>query len=396
MRVLYATVRPPAPQGMGDQLIAYEQLARLGADDEIHLLSLDDGRHDRAQLEAMLAPHCRSIHLLPYRPRRRRAWRSLYNGLPVLVNLFYTPALRARLESIVRAVAPDLLHVQTVHLTEHFNHLEIPKVLDLIDAMSLNMMRRASRERGLRHVVYRREAAMLKRYERRTMARYQAVSLVSAADAAYLAESRITVNPNGTYITPALLASYPAARRECALLFHGNMDYFANVDAVRWFGTTVWPVLAGRYPALKWYIAGRNPARRVRALHDGERVIVTGEVTDMLRYLTTCLVAVCPLQTGVGLQNKILEAFAAGLPAVASPFAIQGIPDAREDEHLLVARDPADWVAQVSRLVDDAVLRDEYARRAQQLVFARYSWTRNAATLRRLWCDAVRRPHGVQ
>src|SRR5512139_3895566 len=100
MRVLYATVRPPLPQRMGDQLIAYEQLKRLGPRDEIHLLSLDDGRHDRAQLRAVLAPYCRTIHLIPHRPRRRRAWHSLYNGLPVLVNLFYDPAIRARIEAI--------------------------------------------------------------------------------------------------------------------------------------------------------------------------------------------------------------------------------------------------------------------------------------------------------
>ncbi len=167
------------------------------------------------------------------------------------------------------------------------------------------------------------------------------------------------------------------------------MDYFANIDAVTWFCATVWPGLVRRHPTLQLYIVGRNPTPRVRALDDGQRVIVTGAVADMLSYLTTCMVGVYPLQAGVGMQNKILEAFAAGLPVVASPLAIQGIPDARGEEHLLIARHAADWIAQVSRMVEDAAVRAAFARRAQRLVFANYSWARNAAVLRQLWCDAL-------
>ncbi len=185
MKVLFATARPPFPPLMGDQLIAYEQLKRLGPRDELHLLTLDDGRTDESALRAALAPYTASVHLFRRAARRWRTLRSVYNGLPVLVNLFYDAAIRVEIEERLRAIAPDVVHVQTIHMAEYFNHVELPKVLDLIDAMSLTMGRRARRERLLRRLVYRWEAAALKRYEVRAMRCYSVVSLVSAQDAAH-------------------------------------------------------------------------------------------------------------------------------------------------------------------------------------------------------------------
>ncbi len=53
--------------------------------------------------------------------------------------------------------------------------------------------------------------------------------------------------------------------------------------------------------------------------------MVTGYVDDIRPYLDGACVAVAPMQVAVGVQNKILEAMAMGLPVVATPLATRAL-----------------------------------------------------------------------
>jgi glycosyltransferase involved in cell wall biosynthesis len=109
-------------------------------------------------------------------------------------------------------------------------------------------------------------------------------------------------------------AAGPAARR---ILFSGTMDYYPNQDAVRWFAAEVWGELRKRDPLLAFQIVGRNPPAAVRRLQ-GNGITVTGGVPDMRPYLRGALGMVAPLRLARGIQNKVLEALAMGLPVWAS------------------------------------------------------------------------------
>ena len=49
---------------------------------------------------------------------------------------------------------------------------------------------------------------------------------------------------------------------------------------------------------------------------------------DVRPYLWRAAIAVAPLETARGVQNKVLEAVAAGLPAVVTPAVFEGLPEA--------------------------------------------------------------------
>jgi sugar transferase (PEP-CTERM/EpsH1 system associated) len=382
MRVLYATPRPPIPPHLGDQLIAYEQIKHLATRVELHVVSLIN---TPAEDSPASVPSCAGVYLMRHPRQRRNAARSLYNGRPVLVNLFFEPRHHTAIRQIVERVRPHLIHVQTIHMAEYFKDLRIPRVLDMVDSMSANLAARAQREPWPRSLVYRWEATRLLRYERAMLSRFDQVVLVSAADAARYDGARVHVNPNGTFVTPERVAAWKGASKEFALLFHGNMDYFANGDAVRWFSRSVWPALRDEHPHLRLYIVGRSPPASIRALHDGTRVIVTGAVGDVLEYLARCTVGVYPLATGSGAPNKILEALAAALPAVVSPLAIAGLPHLHDGDQVLVARTPREWIAHTSQLLRDPALRARCAQRGQETVWTHHSWARNAAFMEELW-----------
>jgi glycosyltransferase involved in cell wall biosynthesis len=79
--------------------------------------------------------------------------------------------------------------------------------------------------------------------------------------------------------------------------------------------------------AARLTLAGASPARSVRRLARIDPSIeVTGRVEDMRPYLWRSALAVAPMLQARGVQNKVLEAAAAGLPSVVTPVVWGGLP----------------------------------------------------------------------
>jgi hypothetical protein len=110
------------------------------------------------------------------------------------------------------------------------------------------------------------------------------------------------------------------------IIFTGSMDYFPNVDAATFFCREVFPAVRAALPQVRFVIAGRNPTRVVRQLSSEPGISVTGSVPDIRPNLRGAAVAVAPLRVARGVQNKILEAMAMGLPVAASGKVAKALP----------------------------------------------------------------------
>jgi len=389
LKVLFLTATPPWPPVYGDSLIAYEQLRRLGEVAEIHLATLPDGRTTEAALRRGLGPACRQVTVLPEGMRARRALRGVYNGLPALANMFFNRATEAALHRLVAEIEPDLVHVNNLKVAAYFHEGSGPRVLDLMDANHLLAAQRAKLDGPLRRVPYGREARLLLRYERKLVQDYPGVLMVSKSDADQLdpGNPRIVVNPNGVGLEATAAGTW--RRQRPTIVFHGSMDYFPNIDAALYLAHRILPRLQTLVTDVGLRIVGRRPTAQVRALHDGDRIVVTREVADVGTELTAATVGVYPLRAGSGIQNKVLEALAVGLPTVASETAVAGVAYAEPGVHLLVARDDDSWVETTARLIGDVAAQNRLARAGRELIAAHYSWDENASRVLAVWQEVL-------
>jgi glycosyltransferase involved in cell wall biosynthesis len=119
--------------------------------------------------------------------------------------------------------------------------------------------------------------------------------------------------------------------------------------------------------------------------------MVMGFVEDLNASLNRAAVFVAPLRYCAGLQNKVLEAMAAGVPVVATPCVNEGL-GAKDEEEIALAAEPWEFAARVVTLMEDIPLQRYISANGRKFVEKNFSWRR--ATDRIAEIAAERRPAG--
>jgi glycosyltransferase involved in cell wall biosynthesis len=100
---------------------------------------------------------------------------------------------------------------------------------------------------------------------------------------------------------------------------------------------------------------------------------VTGFVDDILPYFHQADYFLAPLRIARGVQNKVLQAFACGLPVIATDMGAEGI-DYTDGKDILLANTPGKFISQIKGLHNDTELRQKIRTNALTLIRNRYSW----------------------
>jgi len=174
--------------------------------------------------------------------------------------------------------------------------------------------------------------------------------------------------PNSLPDTPV-----PEVRKDHSIVFSGNLEYAPNIAAVRFFAQRIWPGLRERAPGLVWRIVGKNPGAVEHLVAGQAGIELTGPVEDAIPVIARSLAAVVPLLSGSGTRIKILEAWAAGTPVVATSIGAEGL-HATPGKELLIANDAADFARDVWRLVESADVALQIAYAGRQRFDKEYTW----------------------
>ncbi len=385
-RVLALAHRAPYPPDKGDRIRNYHVLRELARHAAVDLIALAD-EPVPAESKAALRALCGKVALLPSgRARWLGAAASFARGRSLTEGLFRHAGVARTIAEWARETPYDAAIVSTSGLAHALDHPALTKarrVVDLVDVDSQKWLDFAAATPGLKGRIYRREGTRLRRFEARLADSADGVCLVSPHEthvydsftrpgAATVARNGVDLNyyaPTETPLTPHL-----------SLVFVGAMDYLPNVDAVAWFVAEVWPGVRSARPDASFTIVGRKPTPAVLALAGVPGVRVAGGVPDVRPYLAEAWVAAVPMRLARGLQNKVLEAMAAGKPVVASPKALAAL-DVERGADVTEADTAGEWVAAVGELAADAELRRQLGQSARAFAERHHRWDRCLAPL---------------
>lgn len=348
MRLLWIATKPPVPPIDGGRLVAWTTLQALAAEGvDITLVAPVPPGEDAAGVQEELAAVCRP-HLVRAAPRRPAAalLRSALGSRPYAVARHTIPAVAREVERLVASERFDAVHAEQLHTfvqAEPALRADLPVVLRAQNVES-DLWRAAAR---LRDLVppggapwLAREARRLARYEGRAVCRAAATAALSERDAERLRElagpeARVVVIP------PPFPAELPSADHplpgDPPLVLLGSGGWLPNRDGTRWFLAEVWPEVRAKVPGAVLHLYAAE-SERPKKLPPG--VQLHSPPADSREAFAENAVLVVPLRIASGVRMKILEAWARGVPVVATPEAVAGL-GAEDGGELLLGRDAA-------------------------------------------------------
>jgi sugar transferase (PEP-CTERM/EpsH1 system associated) len=396
VKILYLAHRIPYPPNKGEKIRTFHQIQQLARRHPIHLYSFVDDPNDLAGA-SKLRESCASVEVV-YRGQARTfllAAAAFLKRSPFSVSLFYRKALAETVAQKAATERFDCIIVSSSSMAQYACLVpNVPKILDFIDMDSEKWGLYAEHRRFPLSLIYRVEAERLAKYEDE-MAHVFDHSIVISEEERRVFQKRVSDRPVAV-ISNGVDLEYFSPRDNVAtkipqpiIVFTGAMDYFPNVDAVQYFCHEIFPSVRRGLSGALFYIVGRNPTRQVRELGKQTNVIVTGTVPDVRPYLAQAAVAVTPFRLARGLQNKVLESMAMGVPVVGTSQAFKGIA-ATTQNGIRIADDARSFARCVTTVLQaDAASRRQAAQQARDYVERHHRWEDQGVKLERLLEEVV-------
>ncbi len=382
MNWLFATARFPWPLADGQWLRVYHLARTLAAAGDVAaVLSYGGSAEARAAYTGAGVSVLPAVTGVPVERGRGRAPLAPYAFDPALAAAVAQAA--GRFDAVVLSgarmmqYAPEAARARAV-------------VADLIDDTVLEYRRRREHPAGWRpwlRAVKNRLGQ--RRYERRFATRVGAVTFVSDTDCDCFRRrhpgARVECVPNGvdaTYFARPASPAAPPGTPPPRVVFTGNMANSNNERAATFLVRDVAPLVWAQRPDARVRLVGAEPTPAVRSLA-GDRVEVTGAVADLRPYLWDAAAVAVPMQSGTGIKNKLLEAWAAGAAVVATPLACQGVR-AEPERNVLLGHSAAEFAQQLVRAIGNPALRDGLGAAGRRMVEQHYTWPAATEGLRGL------------
>ncbi len=401
MRILMLTSRLPYPPLRGDRLRTWNTLRSFSEHHDVDLITFTDDQdrdedlavlRDRADVEAVPLSRVASYGSM--------AARAL-SPAPFQASYYHSAVMRATVERALRERDYDAVFVHLFRMAPFVMRSDGGMarrrpgqlfVMDFTDAISAELLASLPHRPLPLRPAYAWEARKIAAYETRVAIAFDESWVVSTSDRDAILKGApaapVRVVTNG--VDSSLFDLAPHARSGDTLpggaaasrtvLFVGNLSIPHNIDAVSHLARDIMPLVITREPAARLRIVGHSLTPAVATLGDLKWVDVVGYVESLQDVYRGGEVFVAPLRYAAGVQNKVLEAMAAGVPSVVTDIVNRGIVAADGSE--IVVRDAPEMIAaEIVRLLNDAGLRERIGLAGRSFVEARYSWDALSARL---------------
>jgi glycosyltransferase involved in cell wall biosynthesis len=391
VKVLFLATRSPWPSTDGGRVLMARTLEGLHA--RGHAVTVVAPTSGDSQVTRPSDGEWLRTILVPVRPRPLvpSVVRSLVRRHPGSVMRHDHPAVAGVVSELLPTEDFDIVHVEQLHALPHAAAAiacGVPVVLRAENVESDLWRDTAASQRRWR-LLAEWEARKLARWEREALGRVAVTVAVTRKDADRLRRespgSRIEV------VRAPMPAELPGGDRTLAgappivLL---SSRWFPNRDGVTWFLRDIWPAVFARLPGARAHLFGH-----VDTSGAGPGVVPHPAPDDARTIFVAGSIFVVPLRIASGASVRILEAWARGVPVVATPTAAAGL-DVQNGHALARARAPAEFTRAFTTLFESCHAVDRAIAAGREVLREHHDPARLAADLDRIYITAIERHNG--
>lgn len=316
---------------------------------------------------------------------------------PMQVSLYWSKEAKKIIDKMVQEEHPDFVIGDMVRSTEYIKDLDVKKIADLDDRISLRyqrqleidikginpygayinsipeFMRRTLLWKPIKTAIVKNEILLLKKYEVEISKQCDNTIFVAENEAAQmnieLGEPKAMAVPIGV---DTEFFSYRDVHKENYIGFLGALNVAHNENAVKHFVQNIFPYIQDKIHDAKFLIIGGGASENLMSLKCNE-IIFTGRVDDVREYLSICKVFACPMTFGSGIKTKNLEAMAMGIPVVTTPIGAENI-DAQDGKEWIIADTAENFAKEICSLLENEQRRKKIGLNGRQYIEKKWTW----------------------
>lgn len=373
-KLLVITPRFPYPLYAGDLLRIYRICEALKESFSITLLSICQSDAE-LNVELPEANPFADVHRI-YLPKWKsylQSLRAMFTGESIQIAYYSSEVFRRKFRELSTDCEYLLCHL--IRMAPYADDFSGVKALELTDHIPLTYERSNSLSGGrasIRRLVYTLERGRVEAAQSDYAHRFDLLTFVSELDrAAFLASSdypgsKVRVFGNGVDL---LERPFIKNRTGNNIAFIGTLNSLPNSDAVSFFIENVLPIVRKKRPNAHLKVIGFTGSDFIKK-YSSPAVTFTGPVSSLADAVRDCVIGVCPVRIGAGIQNKLLDYMSLGLPAITTSIGAEGLP-----QHFLVADTSEAFASSVLQLFEDDDLRSQIALRARAEIEKSLQWS---------------------
>jgi sugar transferase (PEP-CTERM/EpsH1 system associated) len=387
MKILIIAQRCPYPPNKGEKIRTFHHLRfMVQHGHEIILASPYEDDSDLIYFDELAKRDCSKVLNAKLAAKPIRLITGALSNKALSVSNFYSSKLQSKIDFELSSQKIDVIFCSASSVAEYvfqsnvLRYLDSPPklIMDFMDVDSDKWTQYKKSNYWPLSMVYGRESKLITKFEGNIINKFDHCLLITQTEVDVFESIHGSVN-NLTAVENGLDTSmfYPPNRprniKDPYFLFAGVMDYAPNIDAVIWFMDCVWPTIKKQWPQAKFCIAGMNPTDKIKKLEKNHGVEVTGFVDDIKPYFDKTNIFVAPFRIARGVQNKVLQAFASGLPVIATSMGAEGIRYHAEQD-ILLADTPQQYIDKIGLLINNEQIYRSLSDNGLQNITQNYSW----------------------
>lgn len=371
--------RPPFPINGGDKIRMIQMYNLLSNYYCIDILYLYSGKNDTKfpHKEFQFINKVHAFKISKFHSYLKTLKGFFLNDLPLQVNYYNKKSVQIWIDNNIHSY--EYAFCGTIRMANYLKTHSLIKVLDFVDAISLNYHKAYEIQKvSLWKLIYRIDKARTLAYELKMIKHFQKRIIISEIDRDYLYQNmghheHIEVVEN--YVNMNKLQEHIS--EEDYILFVGKMNTKPNEHAVISFCENVFCKLNICNENIKFCIVGACPSNKVKNLARlYKNVIVTGYVDDLETVFLKSKIVVAPMVSGAGLQNKIIQAMNIGKCVVTTSIGAEGLHNVNKKREIVVEDNFQQMKMKIELLLKDSKKRKEIGRKGRDYVHSQFNMNR--------------------
>ncbi|MCF7912206.1 MAG: glycosyltransferase [Candidatus Cloacimonetes bacterium] len=368
MNILFITSRPPYPPNRGDKLRTNMFLKIFSREHNVFLFTFYENNQE-LEYKAVVEEFCQKVWFEKQSKIGSffKVLCNIFGSRPSQIAYYYKPGAKKKIKNIVIENKIEIIYFHLIRTAYYLPEgIKAHKILDYTDCISREYQRSLKFRPFFSKLFYQEEARRMRKCEKNIWKKFDDNWFITGDDIKSLGlddYKYFSVIPNPVRIC-AESKNYSLFNR---LVFVGNMSVPHNIQAVEFCVQEIMPEFAGKS---RFDIIGANP-EKVKKMHGINSTRVLGFVDDLYHELLNSDVFLAPMFYSAGIQNKVLEAMACGLPVLTTQAVADSI-SATPGKHLLTASDKNDFSRQLYLLLADKNYRQDIGLAGKELITRQY------------------------